>query len=34
MILIEVGVDNNTYEEVTNSAEAVATVLAEYIKSH
>ncbi len=34
VILIEVGGDYNTYEEVTNSAEAVATVLTEYIKSH
>ena len=33
MILIEVGSDDNTYEEVANSAEAVATVLGEYIKS-
>ena len=34
MILIEVGVEKNTYEEVSNSAKAVAEILAEYIKSH
>ena len=33
MILIEVGGEYNTYEEVKNSAEAVANVLSEYIKS-
>lgn len=33
MILIEVGGEYNTYEEVKNSAEAVADVLSEYIKS-
>lgn len=34
MILIEVGGDYNTYEEVTNSAQAVADVLTTYIKAH
>lgn len=32
MLLIEVGGEYNTYEEVSNSAQAIADVLAEYIK--